>query len=1083
MSNPLVAIAPKFGPLSLQLSKHYLAASVTNASFVGYLPDGPKVSVSGGGGVMPLGPSFGPAVSDNSILQLQPQVNLTNTHNRSGTLTFKIPGPATGVPTVTVQNKAQAVTIKQATANTAPLSLRKSTKYSYTWNTANTTHDVDTTVTASTNTQGSLPVSYRIYGGTNSASTVTWVTASQNVYINDTQPIIFTLADVDKDPITYYLYDNLGLIKTDTVSSNQTISVPYTNATIGTHSFSLKLIDDAQAETDSTGPTLNVFPQADAPTASEPSGTYLGSATVTLASDQSGSIYYTLDGTTPTSASALYSTAIVITTSCTLNAVSIVPNYKVSPVLTVTYNIKTSTPVIQTASGTYTSAQSVSITCDTNNSTIIYTEDGTDPAINTNPQIAATTTSQLWRTGCVSSNDILYAAVYGGYIYKSLNRGLNWIQLSAPQLNWSTSCIGADGSLYFGAYGNYIYKSTDNGTTWAPVVSEGTRSWNTSCAGTDGSLYFGIDNGYLHVSNDNGNTWTSKTSLGMKTWATCCVASNGTIYFAASNESVYASLDKGTTWTPNAILGTQQWTTSCVGLDHALYLGASNGSIYKSTDQGTSWAALSAAGTANWVASTVGTDGSLYFAASGTANIKKSTDAGATWTDIVIASQGTWDFLLTGTDGSIYASDASTEAGGYIYKIPAGTWEVANGYIYSAPVTVTRTETLKAISTVSGQVASDVASTSYQLKASIPTFDPIAGNYTRYITVTLASSLSGSTTYYTLDGTDPTTESPVYNTGIRLTQPTTIKALTAYATWENSDIATAVYNVTTPQVPTFSVPAGTYNTAQTVALACSTTGASIYYTLDGTDPSPDATESPTSILYTTSIAVDVSKTIKALATTEGDARSDIVTATYELKAVSPVFSAATGTFTDNFVTSIATTTSNAKIYYTIDGTTPTIDSYLYSSPLDIFSTITLKAIAIFAGWTSSDVTTVTYTFIPKTSVAPTFSLPTGTYTEAIAVSLASPTPNKIIRYTLDGTDPSVTSSIYLGVLTISQTTTIKAYVTSPGYNDSTIAIVTYTINIPVPVPEGHVVPVYSNLYVYDFKMGLREVCAFLTAST
>lgn len=36
--------------------------------------------------------------------------------------------------------------------------------------------------------------------------------------------------------------------------------------------------------------------------------------------------------------------------------------------------------------------------------------------------------------------------------------------------------------------------------------------------------------------------------------------------------------------------------------------------------------------------------------------------------------------------------------------------------------------------------------------------------------------------------------------------------------------------------PTFSVPAGTYETNQNVTLACSTSGATIYYTLDGSTP-------------------------------------------------------------------------------------------------------------------------------------------------------------------------------------------------------------------------------------------------------
>ena len=39
------------------------------------------------------------------------------------------------------------------------------------------------------------------------------------------------------------------------------------------------------------------------------------------------------------------------------------------------------------------------------------------------------------------------------------------------------------------------------------------------------------------------------------------------------------------------------------------------------------------------------------------------------------------------------------------------------------------------------------------------------------------------------------------------------------------------------KTPVFSVPAGRYLDAQTVSISCETTGATIYYTLNGTTPS------------------------------------------------------------------------------------------------------------------------------------------------------------------------------------------------------------------------------------------------------
>ena len=76
--------------------------------------------------------------------------------------------------------------------------------------------------------------------------------------------------------------------------------------------------------------------------------------------------------------------------------------------------------------------------------------------------------------------------------------------------------------------------------------------------------------------------------------------------------------------------------------------------------------------------------------------------------------------------------------------------------------------------------------------------------------------------------------------------------------------------------PTFTPEAGTYYEAQEVAIACSTADATIYYTLDGSDPTSEST------VYTTPIAVGSSMTIKAIAMKEGYENSNIATAEYTI---------------------------------------------------------------------------------------------------------------------------------------------------------------------------------------------------------
>ena len=78
--------------------------------------------------------------------------------------------------------------------------------------------------------------------------------------------------------------------------------------------------------------------------------------------------------------------------------------------------------------------------------------------------------------------------------------------------------------------------------------------------------------------------------------------------------------------------------------------------------------------------------------------------------------------------------------------------------------------------------------------------------------------------------------------------------------------------------------------------------------------------------------------------------------------VSPSFNVAAGTLPSPKSVSITSTTSGASIRYTTDGTIPTSTvGTVYSGPVTVSSTLTLKAIAYASAMTDSSVTTATYT--------------------------------------------------------------------------------------------------------------------------
>ncbi len=83
---------------------------------------------------------------------------------------------------------------------------------------------------------------------------------------------------------------------------------------------------------------------------------------------------------------------------------------------------------------------------------------------------------------------------------------------------------------------------------------------------------------------------------------------------------------------------------------------------------------------------------------------------------------------------------------------------------------------------------------------------------------------------------------------------------------------------------------------------------------------------------------------------------------------------------------------------------------------------------------------------PGNNVAtPVFDPASGTYDAAISVTMTSETPNATIYYTLDGTEPTMTSTEYTGAFDISETTTVKARAYADGMDPSYIATANYTI--------------------------------------
>ncbi len=138
---------------------------------------------------------------------------------------------------------------------------------------------------------------------------------------------------------------------------------------------------------------------------------------------------------------------------------------------------------------------------------------------------------------------------------------------------------------------------------------------------------------------------------------------------------------------------------------------------------------------------------------------------------------------------------------------------------------------------------------------------------------------------------------------------------------------------------------------------------------------------------------------------------------------------------------------DAVIYYTIDGTDPTIDSLVYSGSfiLPEDSTTVVKTIAVKPGFAPSPVVSETYVVTHQLTTPESIPAP-GSYSSSQSISLSSES-GSTIYYTTNGSTPTIASSVYLDPITLSTdtTTTINAFSVKDGYADSEVFSGTYTI--------------------------------------
>jgi len=354
----------------------------------------------------------------------------------------------------------------------------------------------------------------------------------------------------------------------------------------------------------------------------------------------------------------------------------------------------------------------------------------------------------------------------------------------------------------------------------------------------------------------------------------------------------------------------------------------------------------------------------------------------------------------------------------------SGTW---TGSANSIKFTINGTSGHRRIASITVTYSSGSQQT-----VSAPTFSLDEGTYNEEKSVEISCATEGATIYYTIDGNDPTTNSTVYSGAIEISKTTTVKAIAVKEGYDNSEVATAIYTITTP--------VSGYTIDFESSLNCY-----VDWEFDNIG------------LHNSEITAHGGNYYGA---NVNDDDNGVATATIKTKkpvANPTLFSCYVSKESDN------TKTSTWNVEVSSDGSTwTTVKSQNaasmnkgewneVSADLSDYSNVYVRL--YYNGSTAKravDDISITLGGTPKVAT-PTFSLAEGEYTEAKSVEISCTTEGATIYYTTDGNTPTVSSTVYSGAIEISSTTTLKAIAVKSEMRNSDVAEVTYTINIPQPV--------------------------------
>jgi YVTN family beta-propeller protein len=633
-------------------------------------------------------------------------------------------------------------------------------------------------------------------------------------------------------------------------------------------------------------------PPASYPVFTPAPGVYGSSQTVTLSDATPGAaIYYTLDGTTPTTASTRYAGALMVSQSMIIKAIATATGYTPSDVANGNYTIgypPAAPPLFTPPPGPYDAAPTVTLSDTTAGAKIYYTTDGTLPTSdNSNPsskQYTGSITVILPETIRATafapkfSESAIVTAEYRLPLTDPPSFSLPSGSYGGPQ----TLTLSDDDStavIYY-SFNNYDYTQytqpipiTPPSCVWAyalaPDHSNSIRVWNC----------------YNQLPTANPKISPLSGIYTAPQWVTITDDTPGaTIYYTTDPNWPYYS-----SWTPyNGTFQVPLPTTI-----HAIAVA-----------QGYSYS--------SWVSA----DYEPLRAPTPIIYLYASRGVGPQ--DVTLKEIGDPNAVIYYTTDNTVPTAASTP--------------------YKVPFQITPPTLVQAIAIDPNLYPSFISQALYQLKTKEKViFTPAPGIYEED-SVSVRMSLSeppptGGYVYYTIDGSKPVIDGklnplakmfdPNSSLSISVTTHLRLRAVAVVNGVISGPIDDATYRIVPKTaVPTFSTTnSGTYCGLASVTLSSGSKTA-IYYTLDGSTP----TEGSTSVIGNTAITIGDGVTITAFALATNHLPSPVVSKTFQNACTLTLTPPATSpTYGQTAVVSMALSMTNpgtgiaGPVQVTVDG--------------------------------------------------------------------------------------------------------------------------------------------------------------------